>query len=256
MCFRGVFMNALKNKLRKNENITINFVGDSVTYCLDHCRPEETYVAKFAALLAQRLTDYTVHRYDGLAPEDPLKPIKVFDGPILVKNGTNGTVSVIRNGVCGNTTSFAHNRIENFTGVTPSGDRADVIFFMFGINDALKADPLKYVEPDIFKKNYKSLLDDVRSRDPQALLVMINATTNDQCIDAHCERAEELAKEEGILFIDAHRLWNEHYREGMPNFGQGDWLSSRRVDACHPTPVSAEATAKFIFDEFISVLDM
>ena len=76
------FLKSIKN----NENITIDFVGDSITYGLNHCRPEETYVAKFAAFLGEKYKSHTVLRYDGIGKGE-FENLQSFDGPILVSLG-------------------------------------------------------------------------------------------------------------------------------------------------------------------------
>ena len=138
-------------KLKDNEDITIEFVGDSVTHGLNHCRLEETYVAKFALLIAKKFENYTVCRYDGVVA-DELSPMKSFDGPILVSyKDKAGKIDIIKNGIGGNTVQRALNRIGDFTGTLANGKSPDIIFMMFGINDALKSDSKKYVTAEQFE---------------------------------------------------------------------------------------------------------
>ena len=240
-------MKRVFEKIRKGESVTLDFVGDSVTYGLNHCRPEETYVAKVAALFAREFPMHTVYRYDGI-PGGEFSPLKSFDGPVLVSLGAGaGEIHVIRNGVGGNTVLRAMNRIDDFTGVLPSGARADVITVMLGINDALLNDPAKYVTAEVYKEHYRALLTEIRHREPEAAIVMLASTDNDQTIDAHCEASRLLAEEMGIPYIDTHALWVAHRDESLGNYGHGDWLYGNG-DACHPMPKAAEITAKFIFD--------
>lgn len=246
-------MKRISKKLQAQADLTIEFVGDSVTHGLNHCRPEETYVAKFAALFAKEFHRYAVYRYDGIMA-DEASPLKGFDGPTLVSLGEGqGKADIIKNGVGGNTVARAHKRIDDFTGVLANGKRPDVIFFMFGINDALQADPKKYVSPDAFKENYRNLLDDVHARNSEATLILMSATYNDQSVSAHCARIEELAAERGLPYIDLHALWTSHFDPDADNFGQGEWLAGG-TDACHPTPVGAECTAAYIVEEFLKLL--
>ena len=108
-----MMLNFIK-KLKSNTDITIEFVGDSVTNGLNHCRLEETYVAKFAILMAKKFGNYTVCRYDGVV-EDELSPMKAFDGPILVSYKEKaGKIDIIKNGIGGNTVQRALNRIDDF----------------------------------------------------------------------------------------------------------------------------------------------
>lgn len=240
-------------KFNKNEDITIDFVGDSVTNGLDHCCLEETYVAKFAALIARKFENYCVYRYDGVI-DDALAPMKNFDGPILVSYKEKaGKIDIVKNGIGGNTIQRALNRIDDFTGVLANGKRPDVTFLMFGINDALKSDPEKYVTAEQFKSNYKMLISEVRKRNPDTFIIMLSATYNDQTIDEHCEKSKDLAREEDIPYIDLHELWLRHYNVKADNFGQGDWLANNR-DACHPTPKAAHIMAEKICNGFLEII--
>ena len=243
------FLKSIKN----NENITIDFVGDSITYGLNHCRPEETYVAKFAAFLGEKYKSHTVIRYDGIAKGE-YENMQSFDGPILVSLGeSNGRIDVVRNGVGGNTVVRAHNRIDDFTGTLANGKTPDITFMMFGINDSITVVEEKYATPEQFKINYKKLTDDVKKRNPDTCIILMGATFNDFSVTEHCEKTRQLAKEEGFPFIDMHKLWMEHYVDGADNFGQGDWLVGG-TDACHFTPLSAEISAKYMFDEFMKIV--
>lgn len=242
------------NKINNNEDITIQFVGDSITHGLDHCRPEETYVAKFATFLGEKYKTHTVNRYDGISAGEYAN-LQSFDGPILVSLGEcEGKIDVVRNGVGGNTVVRAHNRIDDFTGTLANGKSPDITFMMFGINDSITVVEEKYATPEQFKINYKNLIDDVKKRNPDTCIILMGATFNDFSVTEHCEKTRELAKEEGLPFIDMHSLWMAHYVEGAVNFGQGDWLFGG-TDACHFTPLSAEISAKYIFDAFVKIVD-
>jgi lysophospholipase L1-like esterase len=247
-------MNGFIKKIKHNEDITIEFVGDSITHGLNHCRAEETYVAQFASLIAKKLENYTVYRYDGIVA-DELSPIKSFDGPILVSyKESQCRIDVIKNGIGGNTVQRAINRIDDFTGTLANGKAPDVIFMMYGINDALKSNSHKYVTAKQFKTNYKTLLEEVKKRNPDALIIMMGATTNDQSIEEHCEKSKELADEEKIPYIDLHKLWSDHFDAEREHFGHGDWLANNN-DACHPTPKAAHIMAENILDEFLKMIN-
>jgi len=242
----------IAGKLKNGEDLTLDFVGDSVTHGLNHCSSDETYTAVFASLMAEHFKEYSVFRYDGI-PTGALAPMGSFAGPFPVSVGNGrGRMDIIRNGIGGNTVARAYNRIADFAGTAANGKIPDITFMMFGINDALKPDPAKYVTADVFKQNYGKLLDEVIHRIPDTCVILLTATTNDWTVDEHCQKTVELAAERGIPLIDTHRLWEEHYDAGAGNFGHGDWLAGGS-DACHPTPVGAKATAKFIFDEFLKV---
>ena len=243
----------IANKLKSGEELTLNFVGDSVTRGTTHCTDEETYVARFAAYMAKRFVGCTVRRYDGIAP-DELMPIHHFEGPKVISEGQGAVIDVIRNGVGGNTILRAHKRIGDFTGTLVNGKRPDITFMMFGINDSLTHVPDRYVAPEVFKDNYRNLINAIREKNPETLFIIMTPTTNDKDVSSHAEKARELCSEEGIVVIDTNALWSEHYDPGAENFGHGDWLAGGR-DACHPTPKGADATAKFIFDEFLKLIE-
>ncbi|MBE6688306.1 MAG: hypothetical protein E7588_03390 [Ruminococcaceae bacterium] len=234
--------------VKNGEHITLNFVGDSITLGTEHCRAEETYVAKFAVELSKHFYGHKVFRYDGIC-ENGLLPMKYFDGPILVSDGASGRIDVIRNGIGGNTLTRAHNRIDDFTGILANGRKSDVTFMMFGINDALKPDPTRYTTPEQFEENYKKLIHDVKKRDPETAIVLMTATYNDWSVDGHCEATIRVARQYGLDLIDTHKLWTDHYSDDADNFGHGDWLAGG-VDACHPTPLASEIMAKYVFGCF------
>lgn len=228
--------------LETKDRVTIDIVGDSITWGLSHCSEDETYAAQFAEKLSRNFPLVSVYRYDGLAAGD-LEPMKDFSEPIKVSS-TKGTkrIDVIKNGICGNTVRRAINRINDFTGILANGETADITFLMFGINDALKTDKDKYVTSDKFRDDYRELINKFKISEKSQIVIM-SATTNDQSIAEYVKMTEAIAREYGILYIDQNKVWNEHYDRSNPNFGQGDWLSNVQWDACHPTSKGAKAIA-------------
>ncbi len=229
--------------LCEKETVTLDIVGDSITHGLNHCSADETYTAQFACMLAEKFTEASVNRYDGIVSSGE-KPMAYFDGPIeaAVRNG-NKHIDVIRNGIGGNTVRRAIERIGDFTGTLANGRTADVTFFMFGINDALKSDSKKYVTAEKFYEDYSELIEKFRKIEDSAIVIM-SATTNDQTIDAHVAETARLAAEYGFIYIDQHKVWDAHYDPAASNFGQGDWLSNEDArDACHPSPLGAKMIA-------------
>ena len=233
-------------KLTKNQTLTITFVGDSITWGLNHCTAEETYVACFAKEMAQAFPKAKVIRYDGTV-KDEQSPLLGYN-QVVVQKGTEGTIHIIRSGVGGNTVMRAMARKQDFTDCLPSCTRSDYIVTMFGINDALQTDPTKYVSAEEFKENYRKLLRILKEDAPHAKLVVMSATTNDQSIDAHVQATYELVQEENVGLIDLYALWEKQYDPAKGNFGYGDWLAT---DACHPTPKSARIMGQKIFRELI-----
>ncbi len=244
---------SLKKNILSRRPVTLDFVGDSITWGLNHCSPEETFVAEFARLFAKRFTDFSVVRYDGIVKTEAL-PIERFDGPIAVSGeGDLPQAVVIRNGVGGNTVRRAINRQADFTRKAANGESADAIFLMFGINDALYSDKSKFVTPDRFEQDYEELLSVLKQE--KALLFVLSPTYNgvNYPLDDYAEATKRVAARHDIPFVDTHKLWLDHYDKTLPRFGQGDWLLSE-TDGCHFSPEGARQTAKFIFERFCEIV--
>lgn len=243
-----------RNALSHGKDVTLDFVGDSITWGLNHCTAEETFVAHFARLFASRFPKYEVVRYDGIAESEAL-PISRFEGPIPVGGeGRKSLAVIVRNGVGGNTVRRAIARKENFLGAMPNGKVAEITFLMFGINDALACDKSKYVTPELFEKDYEELLDYLEC--VPTLPIVISPTYNGEKypLEKYAAVSKRVALRRGLPYLDAHKLWSDHYRKGAPRFGQGDWLSESKTDACHFSPEGSYQTAKFLLDAFCALL--
>ena len=250
----GKALSILREKLSKGEPLTIDFIGDSITWGLNHCSAEETYVARFAALFAERFNGYRVLRYDGFVVKENA-PLDHFDGPIPVA-GEAGRPEcvVVRNGVGGDTVRRAINRKEDFLGLLPNGKKANVRFLHFGINDALACDKSKFVSPDRFEADYEELLTYV-TRDKECLVILVTPTYNGTKypLDEYADVVKRVAARHDIPLFDAHGLWMAHYDPHKDRFGQGNWLSDSKTDACHFSPEGADVTARFLFDHFLEI---
>ena len=245
------------DKIKNKEDILISVVGDSITYGENHCMPEETYTAKLALLFALYFPEATVYRYDGIVKEEA-NPLSGYTRGILVKRGTsNQVLRIVRSGVGGDTVQRLINRIDDFTDEIVESKNPDLITIMVGINDALQSDPKKYVTDEVFEKNYNILIDMILKRNPNVQLVLLTPSVNDigttksSHLEPYCDRVKKICKERGLPFIDVHKLWLDHMIPGSENFGQRDWLSNSSTDACHPSPIGAEETAKFIFESLM-----
>ena len=256
-------------RIEANEDITFDFLGDSITYGQIHCRPEETYVAKFTKALADAIPSYTVYRCDGVPEAGSAYPMKHFEKPVLCSVGDGeGRIDVVKNGIGGSTVLKATERPQDYTGILPSGKRHDYVFLMFGINDALFYDKGKFVSGKQFKENCKKLIEILKNDNPDVSIVITSATTPTilshevhpklvpeentikVCeIDDYVKNSEELAREEGYAYIDTNALWNEHRKEGEEHYGHGDWLVGR--DSCHPSPKASDIMGRFVCDEFL-----
>ena len=119
------------DKIARGEDACVCCVGDSVTYGVIHCRPEETYTAKLAAAFAGQYRTCTVLRYDGIYHDDNGNcPLDAYDGPVLVQAGTAGCLTVVRSGVGGDTVARLCNRADDFTVKLPGGMRPDLMTVM------------------------------------------------------------------------------------------------------------------------------
>ena len=243
------------DKIARGEDACVCCVGDSVTYGVIHCRPEETYTAKLAAAFAGQYRTCTVLRYDGIYHDDNGNcPLDAYDGPVLVQAGTAGCLTVVRSGVGGDTVARLCNRADDFTVKLPGGMRPDLMTVMAGINDALREDPQKYVTVAEYEVHYRRLLDLLHQRLPETALVLMPPSYNDHGetaqshLEPYCDCVRRLAKEYALPLIDVHALWMAHLIPGSAHFGQRDWLSESTYDACHPTPIGSEMTARYIFD--------
>ena len=196
--------------------------------------------------MAKAFPASNIIRYDGIV-KDELSPLLRYDAT-TIQEGTYGTIHIVLSGIGGNTVARAMARKQDFIGILPSGTKSDYIFTMFGINDALRSDPTKYVSAHVFKENYRILLHLLKADAPNAKIAVMTATTNDQCIDDHVQVTYELVQEEAVKLIDLNALWKEQYDTQKGNFGYGDWLAT---DACHPTPKSAQIMAQKIFHYLI-----
>ena len=237
------------NKIKNLEDVTVDFVGDSITYGLNHCTTNETYVAVFSKLFAEKFDEYSVIRYDGIT-EGALEPIKAFD-KVVVKDNGKATASFVKNGVGGNTVRRALNRKENFIGKMPNGKAPDLTFFMFGINDALANDPSKFITPDVFYEHYKELIELMLGNSSTAIILMTPTFNGPDKLDEYAQVVRRVAKEYCLICIDLFELWKQHYKPSLDRYGQGDWLSDCKGDACHPTPIGARAIAERVFSQVI-----
>ena len=45
---------------------------------------------------------------------------------------------------------------------------------------------------------------------------------------------KRVAEKRSIPVIDLHKAWMDHLIVGKERYGQGDWLTDRKGDSCHP----------------------
>ena len=242
----------ISDRINKGENYLIIAVGDSITWGLNHCNEEETYCAELARLFAKSMPEVNVVRYDGIVKQER-SPLYGYSEPKTVQNGSKGRLTLVKSGVGGDTVQRAINRFDDYAGGFINGESPDLFLLMFGINDALASDPDKFVSPEQFYNNYARLCDMLKKSNPNAEIVLMTPTYNDNgtsaqsCLDPYCEKVIELAQRNGLQYIDTHRLWMEHLIVGSDNYGQRDWLSGAKGDSCHFSQKGAKDTAQYIF---------
>ncbi len=263
-----VTMEQIVKKIKNSSDYQIMMVGDSITYGTgsrsdypqtNNTSPddEKTYVAVFAKLLGQKLTNKTVVRYDGTYTFDSAKGINYinkYNGPVTVQSGSQGKVTVVRSGIGGNTVARLLKRKSDFLGTVIENKKADLFIIKSGINDALyhvDNEGQKRVEPDVYKANLNTLLTEIAKSNPDADVILMTPTVNDDHtkkttsqLDIYAEKMKEVASEWGIPVIDLHKLWMDHIDKNAANYGLGDWLTTKPGDLCHPSPKGHEAIAK------------
>lgn len=244
-------INILEEKLNKGQNAMVMMVGDSITYGRYYCNAEETYCACLTKMLASRFPEAEVIRYDGKNTTG-VTHIDGYETPTTVQEGNKGRLTVVGCGVGGNTVRRALNRSDNYTGNFINGEYPDAFFLMFGINDALKDDPSKFILPEKFHEDLKELHSLLQKTNSGAEIVYMTPTYGDEgdskasCLDEYSEAMKRHAQETNSMLIDTHKLWMEHLVVGGENRGQGDWLAS---DPWHFSPVGSYETARFVFEE-------
>ena len=265
-------MKNILEKIKTSDYFQIMMVGDSITYGTGsnprHAEnitdpdDENTYTAFFARMLSERLNDKTVVRYDGIyngenRNADGTIYIHEYKGPITVGEGKKGKITVVRSGIGGNTVARLISRKDDFLGKVVEDKSADLFFIKSGINDSLyhiDGEGPKHAEPDEYGKNLETLINDVKASNPNADIVLMTPTVNDEHteeqwfgksqLDPYAKKMKEVAAKYGLNIVDLHSLWMAHLDKNAANHGSGDWLTAREGDFCHPSPKGHEAIAK------------
>lgn len=264
-----VTMEQIVNKIKNSSDYQIMMVGDSITYGTgsrddypktNNSSPddEKTYVAVFARLLGQKLTNKTILRYDGVYDgrknENGTAYIHTYNGPVTVQSGSAGKITVVRSGIGGNTVARLLKRKSDFLGKAVANKAADLFIIKSGINDALNyvdSEGQKHLEPDVYKATLNTLLTEIAKSNPNADVILMTPTVNDDHtkqtysqLDIYATKMKEVAAEWGVPVIDLHKLWMDHLDKNAANYGSGDWLTTKPGDLCHPSPKGHEAIAK------------
>lgn len=249
---RNTTVQSIVERMRDAEQYTVFVVGDSITEGARATDDEHTYTAVFARGLAERLPNRRVIRYDGKrypTKDAELLPLMTYGDPIVIRQGGDKTLTVVRSGIGGNTVQRMLNRRDDFIGREVGGRCADLYIVMVGINDALRSDASKFVSPEVFASNLNRLLDWLEQGNPAADLILMTPTYNDRGLEPsshltpYADAMRATAARRQIPVVDQHRLWMAHLTVGANNYGQGDWLSGVEGDSCHPSNLGHEIIA-------------
>jgi len=244
-------MQRIAKRIDEAEELTILVVGDSITEGFRATSPDNNYTAVFAKELAEHYADCDcrVERYDGKrhpTPDAETRPLLRYDGPFVVREGSGRKITVVKSGIGGNTVKRMLNRADDFIGREFGGRTADIYFVMAGINDALKKDPAKYVPVEVFGEHLKALIGEMKKRTPDADIVLMTPTYNDNGetatshLEPYVDKIKAVAAQNGIPVIDQHALWMAHLKPGTAGAGQGEWLAG---DTCHPSDIGHKMIA-------------
>lgn len=245
-------MKEIIKKLKKAKEYTIFVVGDSITEGARATDDDHTYTAAFARGLAKEFPARTILRYDGKRfdhPDAEKMNLQAFEGPYRVQSGEEGTITIVRNGLGGNTAKRLLKRKNDYIGKEFDGRTADLYILMLGINDSIQTNPEKYAEPQVFYEDLENLLKALREGNPKADLIFMTPTYNDygreaiSTVSPYAEEMRRLCQKHALPLVDQHRLWMDHLQIGAINDGQGDWLTGQKGDHCHPSNIGHQAIA-------------
>ena len=253
-------LGSIAKKISDAKDFSIFFIGDSITEGFCATDAENTYVAVFAREIAKRFEGRRVIRFDGqrqLADDSELLCLKDYGDAVEVQDGKDGTLTIVRSGIGGNTVQRMLNRKRDFICREVGGRDADLFIINVGINDALFSDPKKYVTVDVYGKNLEILIEDIEQGMSDTDIILVTPSYNDlglsdeSCLDGYSDMMKSVARKRNIPVIDLHKVWMEHLVVGGENYGQGDWLTGNKGDSCHPCDkghaVIADVLIKNIF---------
>ncbi len=244
---------AIGSEIAESDDYMITFVGDSVTWGDGKSSEDKTYPAQVAYHLAKLFPDREIIRYDGVM-NGQNQPLASYDGPITMQEGANGKITVVRSGVGSSTAASTITRMDadfigDANGRLPRA--ADLIVIHLGINDYGNNHTTEQ-----YKANLKTIIDKIRAAQPDTTIVLMtptscaansSGTAEQNPLNPYSDTMKALAAEEGLAYIDMHKLWMDHYVQGGDMFGMGDW----HHDRWHPTEIGYAAMAdKIILDLF------
>lgn len=239
------YLKTTLDKLENGEDTVIMFIGDSVTAGSLATEDNMSYVGLFSKWIAEKYPNSTVIRAKGDAVQlsNPIKKWK----ETVVQTGNKNTITIVNNGVSGDSMWQLYNRANNF--ISYNGKTPNCIFIMEGINDAHGGGESRYSAPNRFEELQESFIDYLKDETGTDIVVMTShwaGETPDSKISDYVSAQRKIAKEKNLLLIDNKELWNKHYNFTQPNHGQGDWMTEK--DTVHPTNEGHKAIFQNIVD--------
>lgn len=194
----------VKEKLKKGEKIIYVAFGDSIT---------EGYGVK-----------------EGW-PEKLVKELK-YKYP-------NSEIELVNKGKSGDTLEESMCRFESDV----LSYNPDLVTINFGINDAMNG-----VNLNDFEKLLKELIQTIKNRTNSEIIVISSEVLEDEVADAtarkYYDKLQKVSREEKVVFVDIHRIWQQKLREGIE-------LSTLLIPGLdHPNEEGYKIFAKSIADLF------
>ncbi len=241
----------IARKIENSKDYLITFVGDSVTLGIGNTGDEKSYPAFFARRLAEKFSDRTIIRYDGVIAGEK-EPLKEYSAPKTVNTGEGGKITVVRSGVGSSEVTDTISRMDTDFMGTANGrlpKKADLLVIHLGINDqgyGASAAEFKDRLLNLGKKIlYEQPETDVIFMTPTSSVKNSDEPASENPLNGHSEAMKEAAAELGFAVIDMHAVWMEQYVQGGANFGMKKW----HFDRWHPSDKGYEVMGDKIFED-------
>lgn len=119
----------------------------------------------------------------------------------------------------------------------------DLVTINFGINDAMNG-----VNLNQFEKTLKEIIQTLKTKTNSEIIVLSSEVLEDEVADAmvrkYYDKLQKVSREEKVVFVDIHRIWQQKLREGKD-------LSNFLIPGLdHPNEEGYKIFAKAIADLF------